>query len=55
MKYCRKLRLAGYDDWRLATLTELEGIYDKNANVPGLVGARKAQEEFTWNVKGVFC
>jgi hypothetical protein len=31
VKYCRNLRLAGYSDWRLATLAELAGIYDKNA------------------------
>ena len=36
VKYCRDLRLAGYSDWRLATLGELEGIYDKNGKAPGL-------------------
>jgi hypothetical protein len=35
MKYCRDLRLAGYSDWRLATLAELEGIYDKSVEAPG--------------------
>jgi hypothetical protein len=33
-KYCRNLRLGGYSDWRLATIEELQGIYDKNANAP---------------------
>jgi hypothetical protein len=47
-KYCRDLRLAGYSDWRLATLGELEGIYDKNANAPG----RDGQGASTWHVKG---
>ena len=28
MKYCRKLRLAGYSDWRLPSVDELERIYD---------------------------
>jgi hypothetical protein len=45
MKYCRDLRLAGYSDWRLATLGELEGIYDKDANAVGGDGS-------TWHVKG---
>lgn len=28
VKYCRDLRLAGYSDWRLASVDELQGIYD---------------------------
>jgi len=38
VKYCRDLRLAGDSDWRLASLEELKGIYDKDANAPGLMG-----------------
>jgi hypothetical protein len=50
-KYCRDLRLAGYSDWRLATLAELEMIYDRNANAPGLAG-RGSGVSVTWHVKG---
>lgn len=54
MKYCRDLRLAGYSDWRLATLSDLEGIYDKTANAPGLarMGGTAKGSPFTWHVKG---
>jgi hypothetical protein len=52
VKYCRALRLAGYSDWRLATLGELEGIYDKNANTPGLMGPSGKGTASTWHVKG---
>jgi hypothetical protein len=53
VNYCRDMRLAGYSDWRLATLDELEGIYDRSANAPGWapLGTRKGRA-FTWHVKG---
>ena len=50
-KYCRDLRLGGYADWRLATIEELEGVYDKMANAPGRAG-KDGKEASTWHVKG---
>jgi len=51
-KYCRDLRLAGYADWRLASLADLEGIYDKNVEAPGRAGPPEHDRPFTWHVKG---
>lgn len=34
-RYCRDLRLAHYTDWRLATIEELQRIYDPKALSPG--------------------
>ena len=33
--YCANLRLGSYSNWRLATIEELEGIYDQTQNVKG--------------------
>jgi len=51
VKYCRNLRLAGYSDWRLATIDELRGIYEKTANAPGLAGMHD-DDPTIWHVKG---
>lgn len=48
----RDLRLAGDSDWRLASLEELKGIYDKDANAPGLMGPSGKGTAATWHVKG---
>ena len=52
MKYCHSQRLNGYSDWRLANMAELQGIYDKTVEAPGLSGPGKSLEAFTWHVKG---
>ena len=51
IKYCRKLRLGGYSDWRLPNLAELQGIYDKTVEAPGMAG-RHSDDPDTWHVKG---
>jgi hypothetical protein len=52
MKYCHGLRLNGYSDWTLANLAELQGIYDKTVEAPGLAGPTRTPHPFTWHVKG---
>lgn len=51
VNYCRSLRLAGYDDWRLANMGEMQGIYDKKADAPGLAGAH-GDVKTMWHVRG---
>ena len=51
MKYCRDLRLGGYSDWRLPTLAELKGIYDRSAVAPGRAGPGTGRA-FSWHIKG---
>jgi hypothetical protein len=49
MDYCRNLQLAGHSDWRLATIDELQGIYEPSAKVRGRIGDLGST---TWHVKG---
>ena len=37
-RYCRDLRLGGFSDWRLGTLTELAGLVDKSDPAPERAG-----------------
>ena len=54
VKYCRDLRLAGYSDWRLASIDELQGIFDKSTESPGEIGKTRWHdaEPMTFHVKG---
>jgi hypothetical protein len=45
------LWLAGYSNWRLATIDELQDIYDANRETPGLAGLGEGRA-FTWHVEG---
>ncbi len=51
VNYCRHLRLAGYADWRLANRVELQPIFDRKANAPGLAGPHD-DDSTMWHVKG---
>jgi hypothetical protein len=51
VKYCQKLRLAGFSDWRLPNMAELQSVYDRSANAPELAGVH-SQDQTTWHVKG---
>ena len=44
VKYCRNLRLAGYSDWRLATLDELSSLVDKSDATPKRVSNAEIDE-----------
>jgi hypothetical protein len=53
-KYCRKLSLAGFNDWRVPNIDEVQGIFDRKAESPGTMGAKLYHNitPATWHVKG---
>jgi len=51
IKYCRNSHLAGYSDWRLANMFELQPLYDRSADASGLAGKHDS-EPTKWHVKG---
>ena len=53
-KYCRDLRLAGYSDWRLGTINDLQAIYDKSVEAPGINPASRwhGEEPMNYHVVG---
>jgi Protein of unknown function (DUF1566) len=52
VNYCRKSNLAGFSDWRMANMNELQGLYDKNVVAPGMAGDKEHYRPFTWHIKG---
>jgi Protein of unknown function (DUF1566) len=52
--FCQRLRLAGHADWRLATVDELKGIHDPEAESPGAIPRSRWQqpEAASFHVKG---
>jgi hypothetical protein len=49
MNYCQNLQLGDQSNWRLPTITELQGIYDSSVNAPDQGSGGRA---VPWRVKG---
>jgi Protein of unknown function (DUF1566) len=54
VKYCHNLQLGGFPDWRLPTIDELQGIFDRKAEAPGINPPSHwhPAEAWTYHVKG---
>jgi hypothetical protein len=54
IKYCNNLNLAGYTGWRMPNMDELQVIYDRKTESPGLMGAERYHNVHpsTWHIKG---
>lgn len=53
-KSCRDLRLAGHSDWRLGTISDLHGIYDRSVETSGINPASRwhSEEPMSYQVLG---
>jgi DNA-binding winged helix-turn-helix (wHTH) protein len=49
IEYCRSLRVAGYSDWELPSIDEVQTLYDPAVSIPGKWGPRRP---VYWHVKG---
>jgi len=47
--YCRNLQLAGHTNWRLATIYELQGIFDANVGGHHVKGGLQMSSYYAWS------
>lgn len=49
MHYCENLEMAGYDDWRLPNVQELQGIVDYESYDPAINPVFTAESSWYWS------